>query len=349
MNHDSIALALSGGVDSAVAAALLQEQGFKVYPFFFRLGLADQDKQQARAENIGRRLGLVSEAVDLEILFQEKVLDYFCRSYYRGITPNPCVVCNSYIKFAALLQEADRRGFHWIATGHYARTVTGCRRVNLYNARDDRKDQSYFLCGLGQKQLSRTVFPLGDWTKDEVRARARLMGLADLFNGDESRDVCFLKNNSVGDFVRNHCAGLGDEMRGGEIIDRHGRVLDRHSGIFCYTIGQRRGIGVPDSTPYYVVGIDPVANQVIAGKEEDLWQFDCLVSELNWLQGCPPELPADLKVKIRYRHPGVMARISTWSEEILVEFAQPQRAVTPGQFAVFYRGDEMLGGGRIQG
>ncbi|MFO7761712.1 MAG: tRNA 2-thiouridine(34) synthase MnmA [Desulfobia sp.] len=349
MDHNSIVLALSGGVDSAVSAALLQEQGFKVYPFFFRLGLADQDEQQTRAENIGRRLGLVTEAVDLEILFQKKVLDYFCRSYCQGITPNPCVVCNPYIKFAALLQEADRRGFYWIATGHYARTVTGCRRTNLYNARDHRKDQSYFLCGLGQKQLSRTVFPLGEWTKEEVRGQARLMGLLDLLTGDESQDVCFLKNNSVGDFLRNHCACLEDEVRGGEIVDRHGQVLDRHSGIFGYTVGQRRGIGVPDSTPYYVVGIDPVANRVIAGKEEELWQFDCRVSGLNWLRGYPPELPADLKVKIRHRHPGVMARISTLAEEFLVEFDQPQRAVTPGQFAVFYSGDEVLGGGRIQG
>ncbi|MFP3982525.1 MAG: tRNA 2-thiouridine(34) synthase MnmA [Desulfurivibrionaceae bacterium] len=347
MNHD-IVLAVSGGVDSAMSAALLREQGFRVKPLFFRLGLTDQDEQQARAENIGERLGLVTEVIDLELAFREKVLDYFCRSYYQGLTPNPCVVCNPYIKFAALLQEADLRGCRWLASGHYARITAGKEGASLHRALDEKKDQSYFLCGLSQEQLSRTVFPLGTWIKEEVRSQAVTAGLADL-TGSESQDVCFLKNSGVGEFLRNFCSEAGDRMREGDIVDRCGNVLGRHSGIFSYTVGQRRGLGIPDSTPYYVLAVDPGTNRIIAGKEEELQRSACRVAGLNWLRGYPPELPATLQVRIRYRHPGASARVTGAGDGVRVEFQTPQRAVTPGQFAVFYDETEVLGGGVIQG
>lgn len=347
MNHD-IVLAVSGGVDSAMSAALLQEKGFKVKPLFFRLGLSDQDEQQARAEDIGERLGLVTEVIDLELAFREKVLDYFCRSYYQGFTPNPCVVCNPYIKFAALLQEAEQRGCRWLASGHYARAMTGKGGVSLHSALDKNKDQSYFLCGLSREQLSRTVFPLGTWLKEEVRSRATTAGLADL-TGSESQDVCFLKNSSVGDFLRNSCSEAEDKTREGYIVDRSGKVLGSHAGIFSYTVGQRRGLGIPDSTPYYVLAVDPETNRIIVGKEEELRQSSCRVTELNWLRGYPPEMPATYQVKIRYRHPGAGARVTAAGEGVRVEFQEPQRAVTPGQFAVFYKETEVLGGGIIQG
>lgn len=346
MGHD-IVLAVSGGVDSAVSVVLLQELGFRVTPVFFRMGLADQDEQQARAENIGRKFGLKTEVVELETRFREKVLSYFCRSYYQGITPNPCVVCNPYIKFGALLQVADRIGAERIATGHYARVVEEEGISKLCVARDHKKDQSYFLCGLTQKQLGRSVFPLGEWTKEDVRHLAAGVQLADL-TGDESQDVCFLKNTSVGEFLRHRCSGIKEEMRQGFIVDRHGAILGRHAGIYGFTVGQRRGLGIPDSTPYYVLDIDPEYNRIVAGKKEELWQSVCRVANLNWLSNVPPELPASFKVRIRHRHPGVTADLYLSDNGLLIEFTEPQRAVTPGQYAVFYRGEEVLGGGVIQ-
>ncbi len=340
-----VAVAMSGGVDSSVTARLLLEQGYAVEGFFLLLAQQDPAADVERVRRLGRHLGIPIHVVDLREVFRRRVLDYFVASYVAGRTPNPCVICNPVIKFGALLDEVLARGCERLATGHYARLRRdGAGRMHLHKGIDTGKDQSYFLHRLGQEVLGRLLFPLGEQTKAETRRLAAGFGLADL-HGSESQDVCFLGGRSLVEYL----AGCGAELPGpGPICTEEGQVLGRHEGIHRYTIGQRRGLGIPDATPWYVVRLDRQRNAVVVGKEERLWRRDLTASDCRWVAGAPPAPEFACRVRIRYRHREAPATVTIEDGgRCRVRFAEPQRAVTPGQFAVFYHDDEVLGGGVI--
>lgn len=331
---------MSGGVDSTVSAAMLQEDHV-VHGFFMDLGLPDREKHISRVQKVAQTLGIELHVIDLADNFQKNVVDYFCRSYASGITPNPCVICNPTIKCGHLLQAVRERGIEKIATGHYARIKQSPQGRHLFKGIDPQKDQSYFLCGLTQEQLGHITFPLGELTKTKVYEMARELGFRHS-PGTESQDICFLANQRVGDFLKKRL-----KSSAGPIVTAAGETLGLHKGIFHYTIGQRKGLGICDATPYYVIGISAEKNQVIVGKESNLWQNTMLVRPLNWIRGSIPEKSVRMQVKIRYRHRAAQARVARCGELLEALFDEPQRAVTPGQFAVFYEGDEVLGGGEI--
>ena len=343
-NIEKITVAMSGGVDSSVAAWLLKKKGHDVHGVFMKLISPNMDEQTDRVRQVAARLDIPLDCIDLSKEFEQEVLSYFKSSYFAGKTPNPCVVCNPEIKFGRLLDRVASEAGSMLATGHYARVehAPGAM-VRLFKGMDRKKDQSYFLCRLQQKQLQRICFPLGEYRKEEVYEMAAESGIAPLHAG-ESQDVCFLEDGSVSDFLKSYAP----EGREGPIVSVAGRKLGNHTGIHGYTIGQRRGLGIPDATPYYVVGLDPEANRVIVGKDADLWKSSLLAGGFVWTAGVQPELPQEFEVKIRYRHQAAPAVVTaTASGEIHVRFSEPQRAITPGQFAVLYRGDELVGGGEI--
>ncbi len=334
-----IAVAISGGVDSAFAAWRLSRSE-KVFLLHARFVPEDADPERPR--RIAEFLGLPLEVVDLREAFRKKVIDYFREAYARGLTPNPCVICNRELKFGLLLQKALELGAERLATGHYARVVYEPRlkRYLLYKGRDTRKDQSYFLHQLSQEALSRVLFPLGDFLKEEVIREAVRVGLFNL-TAPESQEVCFIR----GDY-RELFRGLS--FPPGEIVTVDGRVVGRHRGLYAYTVGQRRGLGLRLGRPYYVIRLDPRRNQVVVGEKKDLLRLDCLVGNVNFIYPLDPEKPFRAEVRIRYRHREAPAEVRPLGDgRYRVIWDKPQKAVTPGQFAVFYRGDLVLGGGEI--
>ena len=339
-----VAVAMSGGVDSTVTAALLQQAGAEVRGVFMLLGQPDQEAQIEQVRGLAGRLGISLEVIDLRGEFATRVVDYFRASYFRGETPNPCVVCNREVKLGLLLDRVRAGGAEFLATGHYVRlhrdSGGGC---HLLRGLDPGKDQSYFLCGLAPAHLRQLLFPLGEMNKSEVYELAAGLGLH-FTPSQESQDVCFLKGRELGDFL----AEVAPAEMAGVVVTTAGREVGRHGGIYHFTIGQRRGLGIPAQAPYYVVGLEAAGNRVVVGSSEELFRDHLWVPEVNWLAGAP-ELPAQLEVQIRYRQRPVSARISvTTTGGVEVVFAGPQRAVTPGQFAAFYRGEELLGGGVIR-
>ncbi|HSH14336.1 MAG TPA: tRNA 2-thiouridine(34) synthase MnmA [Desulfurivibrionaceae bacterium] len=339
-----VAVAMSGGVDSTVTAALLKEAGAEVRGVFMCLGQPGQEAQVEQVGALAARLGIPLEVIDLRTEFAARVVDYFRASYFRGETPNPCVVCNREIKLGLLLEKVLADGSEFLATGHYVRLHRdpdgGC---HLLRGLDPGKDQSYFLCGLSQAQLRRLLFPLGEHRKSEVYELAAGLGLH-FTPGQESQDVCFLKGRELADFL----AAAAPPDSAGPVVTTAGREIGRHAGIYHFTIGQRRGLRIPAAAPYYVVGLEAAGSRVVVGSSEELFRDRLWVPEVNWLAGVP-ELPDELAVQIRYRQRPVPARLSwSGSSGVEVHFTAPQRAVTPGQFAAFYRGEELLGGGVIR-
>ncbi|MEW6218383.1 MAG: tRNA 2-thiouridine(34) synthase MnmA [Thermodesulfobacteriota bacterium] len=341
-----VAVAMSGGVDSSVTAALLVRRGLPVKGMFLHLGQPDADRQESRVAGIAVRLGIELEVLELADRFEVEVLSPFVAAYLAGRTPNPCTICNRRIKFGALLDRVRQLGCRFLATGHYARRLAlPDGGIGLGQGRDIAKDQSYFLALLDQEQLAEVRFPLGRLTKAAVRRLAWSLGLAGL-HGPESQDVCFLAGGAVEDLLT---ARPGAGRLAGEVVDRMGRVLGRHPGIHHFTVGQRRGLGIPDASPYYVLAIDADRDRVVVGKEADLWQQEVLVAPLSWVAGRPPALPLRCAARIRYRQrqaPATLYPVPGGLGGRLV-FDQPQRAVTPGQYAVLYLGDLVLGGGEI--
>ncbi len=345
IHQKKIVVAMSGGVDSSVTAALLQQQGARVQGVFMALAQPDLAEQLDRVRAVADFLRIPLTVVDLAEPFRQEVVEYFCASYFAGKTPNPCVVCNRTIKFGLLLDQArEGLGAEFLATGHYARisgdATTGYR---LLQGVDPKKDQSYFLGMLSQAQLSRLRFPLGALQKEKVYELAAEFGLT-FRHTPESQDICFLKHQSVAEFLAGHSPGQG---RPGAMLTVQGKELGRHAGIHHYTVGQRRGLGLPDATPWYVVGLDPARDAVVVGKDADLWQREVVLPVVHWLSGRPPVLPHACMVKIRSRHPACRAELIRHDAGVRVTFAEPQRAVTPGQFAVFYDGEAVLGCGEI--
>jgi tRNA-specific 2-thiouridylase len=357
-----VAIALSGGIDSLVAAALLKEQGCQVIGLHFVTGYesgfqhppANSNSNRGPSGIEGRTHRLLAPMVapldipihiiDLRKEFQSLVVDYFVATYQQGRTPNPCLVCNPTIKFDILLRKARALGAEYIATGHYARLERDSEnRMHLLRGVDSLKEQSYFLARLTQEQLHSAVLPLGGLTKEQTRQAARLKGLHPV-SVQESQDICFIGNGDYVDFLRRQ---PGFAAAPGIIEDLEGRPIGRHNGLHQFTVGQRRGINCPAAAPYYVVALDTARNVLIVGGKQDLLTRSFRVEQINWITD-PPRASMEVQVRVRYRHtavPGLLAPEDAFKARIT--FHEPQSAVTPGQGAVFYRDNEVLGGGWI--
>lgn len=343
-DHPSlIAVALSGGVDSAVAAALLQEQGHCLVGVTMTL-LPDAAENHAVTQ-VADYLGIQLHQIDLTARFEQQIITPFVNSYLDGETPNPCVRCNRLVKFGMLLDTARELGAGWLATGHYARLLRDADgQTHLYAASDHRKDQSYFLAAIGQKALQQALFPLGAMSgKQEVRQLAHRFGLP-VATAKDSQDVCFLPDSGYADFL---AARMSGPVAQGLIVHRSGKLLGRHNGFWRYTVGQRKGLGIAWSEPLYVLEVSAARNRVVVGEEPYLYAPGLLADQTDWF-GLPPKEPFEACCKIRYRHTPVPCSIEPIGDSgIRVVFKEPQRAVTPGQTVVVYQGDEVLGSGRI--
>lgn len=346
---------MSGGVDSSATAALLLDQGYDVVGITLKLWPQDcvnraEDKccgpqavTDARA--VCHRLGIPYYLIDEAADFQKYVIQYFADEYKAGRTPNPCVMCNQNLKFGRLIDRADQLGAEFIATGHFARVERQDGRVLLKRGRDLRKDQTYFLFSLRQDQLARAMFPLGEKTKSDTREVARQCQLKTA-DKEESMEICFVPDNNYGGFLQQ--AGLAQKHRG-EIVDPHGHVLGHHDGIEFYTIGQRKGLGLSSPKPLYVVELDAENNRVVVGDDSLLDRDEFSVERCNWIPFAAPVGPLEVTAKIRYNHPGTPATVTAQPDgRATVKLHTPQRAVTPGQAAVFYQDDLVVGGGWIR-
>lgn len=350
-----VAVALSGGVDSAVAAALLVEQGYEVVGLMMRLwaeSAVDRSPlnrccsldamDDARA--VCRHLGVPFYAINYELPFIDHVVTPFVADYSRGLTPNPCLACNRQLKFGLLLQRALALEARYLATGHYARVRQAAGRFALCRGRDRDKDQSYALYMLGQDELGHVLFPVGDLLKEQVRQAAQDLDLP-VADKPESQEICFIPDDDYRRFLQ---ARIPEAFRPGPIVDRAGHVLGQHQGLPCYTIGQRKGLGIAAPEPLYVLEIDVAHNALVVGPERELGRRALLAEEVNWVAGVPPARPVAATVKIRLHGREAPATVEPLpGERARVVFAEPQRDITPGQAAVFYDGETVLGGGRI--
>jgi tRNA-specific 2-thiouridylase len=336
-----VAVALSGGVDSSAAALLLKESAYEVMGIHMRLWNSPHSEYQAhRAEDICQILDIPYHQVDLQKEFESCVVDYFCREYRQGRTPNPCVACNQYIKFGLLLDKVLSLGADYLATGHYARVEHSSDRHRLLKATDVRKDQSYFLYTLTQEKLGHVLFPLGGHSKDEVKQMAKQAGLPATTRS--SQDICFISQKNYGYFLNQRFPSTP-----GDVVDTRGRKLGQHQGVAFYTIGQRHGLGLASGKPLYVIRIEPESNRIVLGHEKELYSQKLTARKLNWISGKAPRESITITAKIRYKSKEAEAVLFFKNGSVGVHFAQPQKAVTPGQAIVFYNAGEVLGGGII--
>ena len=343
MRSKKIAVAMSGGVDSSVCAALLLEEGFSIFGITMQIGNSGKIKA---AKRVARHLGIPHHVVDFRDAFRRKVIADFCAEYKRGRTPNPCIRCNQYIKFTALFKEAGKLGADFIATGHYARIAFERRkgRYLLKKGIDARKDQSYFLYVLKQRQLAHTLMPLGELTKAEVKQIAKDKKLS-VAQRPESQEICFIPDNRYGEFLKKY---MPEGARPGAIVNKKGKIIGKHQGIIFYTVGQRKRMGIAWKEPLYVISIDKKNNRIVAGTRAQLYGRELLVNNLNLV--CLDRIKAPLKarVSVRFLHPAAEAVLfPVGKNRIRVRFKRPQFAITPGQAAVFYQKDIVLGGGTI--
>jgi tRNA-specific 2-thiouridylase len=344
-----VMVAMSGGVDSSVAAVLLKEQGHEIVgaTMLLRPISGDEvaaDTAAADATKVAEKFGFPHYFFDFREIFTSTIIDDFCREYSIGHTPNPCVLCNRQIKFGVLWEKAREMGADFLATGHYARIEQNSNRWLLKKGTDHKKDQSYFLYRLTQEQLSHTIFPLADLTKEKVKQMAQEMNLPAV-SRPESQEICFIPDNDYAGFLKKR---LFPMVMRGPIIDGTGKKLGDHQGIMNYTIGQRKGLGITSAEPWYVTRIDATNNTITVGTKEDTYNDELVAEGLNWITISTPDIPLDVKAKIRYRHQEADAVVTPFGEnEAHVKFAVPQMAITPGQSVVFYDGDTVLGGGII--
>ena len=367
-NQNTIAVAMSGGVDSSTVAAMLRAEGHNVVGLTMQLWnqrrLAGREGMPEAvtgrccslddvydARRVAETIGIPYYVVNHEDRFERDVVRPFVQEYLSGRTPIPCSLCNNHLKFDQLLTVAQQIGADAVATGHYARVEFDDRRNRwlLKRPMDRAKDQTYFLFGLTQDQLSRTLFPLGGMTKPEVRELARKYGLA-LAEKPDSQEICFVPGGDYKKFIDAYLAEQGDSLpdTAGELVTTNGRVIGEHSGIHNFTVGQRKGLGVATGSPLYVLQIKGDKRQIVVGEQENLYSRNMLARRTNLISTAELREPMRVSVKIRHRHEPAPATIEkTGADEIIVTFDEPQRAVTPGQAAVFYDGDLVVGGGWI--
>ncbi len=353
-----VVVAMSGGVDSSVSAALLVEQGYEVLGIMLRLwsepglmGVKGRDNrcctrdQMLEAHFVARKLGIPFEVLDVREAFKRHIVDLFIEGYSQGITPNPCLACNRHIRFGFLLEEALKRGVDYLATGHYARVTRAADGTyELRKGVDSLKDQSYVLSMLTQQQLRHALFPVGEYTKAQVREMAASRGLR-VASRHDSQDLCFVADGDYRRFLRTYAA---EAFVPGPIVLRSGEVVGEHRGLADYTIGQRKGLGIAWREPLYVIAKDIARNALIVGTREELGSRRLIARAMNWIAGKPPATPLHAEVKIRYRARAVPARVVPLdADRAEVTFDEPLPDVTPGQGAVIYEGDRVLGGGII--
>ncbi len=340
-----VILGMSGGLDSSVSAHLLKKQGYEVIGITLRFSEASKccsENDVCDARKVAQNLGIEHYTIDVTDLFSEQVINYFIKEYSQGKTPNPCAVCNREVKFKILLGKADNLNAQFIATGHYSRIQHEGSNSHLMKGRDKKKDQSYFLTRLRNEWLDKILFPVGEYSKKEVSKIAKQSNLP-FFKKEESQEVCFIKGNDYRTFLSEKMPEL---MKSGSIINTEGTVIGEHKGIFFYTIGQRKGIQVNINKPLYVISINPEKNRITVGDEKDVYKREFLAKRMNWLVP-PSEIPDEVFVKIRSQHQPSEAVIDVREEHVLVNFGEPQMAITPGQLAVFYKNDTVLGSGWI--
>lgn len=351
-----VIIGLSGGVDSSAAALLLKEQGYEVTGITLKLFGNDgiflneetacvKEKDIEDARNVCKNLGIRHELLDFGEDFKKNVVDYFVGAYLNGETPNPCVVCNRTVKFDRLFKEAVKTDAH-VATGHYARIgfneETG--RYYVRKGLDETKDQSYVLYGLSQEVLSRIIFPLGNYSKEEIRKVAQKAGL-DVSAKKDSQDICFIPDGDYSAFIERYAKKLSAP---GDFTLADGSKIGTHRGIVNYTVGQRKGLGIASERPYYVIKKDPIKNEVVLGRVEDLFKKRVTVANVNFMPFSFPEKPFEASVRTRYKQKEQKAVIYPEKDgKVTVEFSEPQKAPAPGQSAVFYDGDAVVGGGII--
>jgi tRNA-specific 2-thiouridylase len=356
ISDSRVVVGMSGGVDSSVAAYLLKAQGYEVIGVTMKVWPQDcmsraEDKccgpqAVADARGVAHALGIPHYVVDEAEAFEKTVIDYFASEYQQGRTPNPCVMCNEKLKFGNLMEKATRLGAKYIATGHYAQIIEEKGRFILKRGADARKDQSYFLFSLRQEQLARSLMPIGDKTKTEIRSIAEKLGLK-VYDKEESQEICFVPGNDYTDFLRSHVGA--ENFRKGGIYDLQGNYLGEHEGIEFYTIGQRKGLGGGSQGPRYVVDIDAKQHRVIVGNANDLLRESFTIGRCVWnFTGSVPD-SFEVEVKVRHQHVSSSATVFPQANQTaLVKLKEPQRAITPGQAAVCYLGDQVIGGGWIE-
>jgi tRNA-specific 2-thiouridylase len=356
-----VLVAMSGGIDSTVTALMLHNEGYEVVGITMKTwdyassgtsgketGCCNLDSfNDARAAAVQN--GFPHFILDIREEFGDFVIDNFVEEYLAGRTPNPCVMCNTHIKWRALLKRADALNCDYIATGHYANIhqhING--RYFISKGLDNLKDQSYVLWGLQQDLLSRTILPLGKYRKTEIRQMANDFGYPELAKKSESYEICFVPDNDYRSFLKHRVEGLEDKVNGGWFVDKHGLKLGRHKGYPFYTIGQRKGLDIALGKPVYVTAIEPETNTVVLGDEDDLQQSEAIVSKLNWLKYDFVGDGFEALTKIRYKDSGALSALYNEGSSIRVRFYENVKSIAPGQSAVFYEGDDVIGGGIIQ-
>lgn len=359
MQNKRVVVAMSGGVDSSVAAALLKDKGYEVIGITMRLwpkSLCDSFTKERTccslsdiedARRVSERLHIPFYVINLEKEFKEYVIDYFVQQYCEGKTPNPCIVCNEAIKFGSLLNKAQALGADYVATGHYARLYYNSKnkRFCILEGVDKKKDQSYVLFRLSQEQLAHTLLPLGGHTKDEVRKLAKRFKLP-VCDKPDSQELCFVLDGNYNEFIKGR---LNQKVTAGDIVDKDRNVLGKHKGLHCYTIGQRHNLGISVGRPVYVIDIDAEKNIIAVGDKRDLQKTGFTAFNLNWVSILSLNgKPVRVKAKIRSNHPKQYADIIKDADRVRVIFKSPQSAITPGQAVVFYDGETVLGGGWIE-